>query len=169
MLQGSSRVLIIGYGNSCLGDDGAGPAVIERLESAGLSAAAELTVLHQLLPEYAAQFAEARRVVLVDADAGLPPGELRVRRVSSDANFLLGHRWGPQAVAALARGLYGRVARVTAYTIGGASFEPGETLSPAVATTVGRLARHLAKRLAIWNRAGASSRTDGAGVEPGRA
>jgi len=169
MLQVSSRILVIGYGNSCLGDDGAGPAVVERLGSSGLSGSVELTVLHQLLPECAAEFAAARRVVLVDADAGLGPGELRVRRVASDANFLLGHRWGPQAVAALARGLYGRVAKVTAYTIGGGAFEPGESLSPPVAAAVDRLAHHLVKRLAIWSAVGATSRNHGSGVEPGHA
>lgn len=157
-----SRILVVGYGNSWRGDDGAGPAVIARLESAGLSDAVELVTLHQLLPE-CAQFAEARRVVLVDADAGLHPGELRVRRVSSNAAFLLGHRWGPQAVAALARGLYGRVPKVTAYTLGGASFELAETLSPPVLAAVDRLARHLVKRLTIWN---ASWRTAPCDVEP---
>ena len=37
MNNAPSRILVVGYGNSWRGDDGAGPAVIARLESAGLS------------------------------------------------------------------------------------------------------------------------------------
>lgn len=157
------RVLIIGYGNSWMCDDGAGPAVVERLARAteldALQASGRLRLMScmQLLPELALEWADVDRVVLIDAAIGLAPGALRIHRIEptqsqpipgaagSNAPSLV-HRWSPGTLASLALAMQGRCARIAAYTIGGELFEPGAYLSPQVGQTVTKLAEKLVKR-----------------------
>src|SRR5262245_41264787 len=59
-------VLVIGYGNTLRGEDGIGPAVAEEVAARGLPGV-RVIVAHQLTPELAADIADARLVVFVDA------------------------------------------------------------------------------------------------------
>ncbi len=66
ILHPSSLVLVIGYGNELRGDDGIGPHVVSEL--AALELPGVLTrIVHQLLPELAAELADTCLVIFVDA------------------------------------------------------------------------------------------------------
>jgi hydrogenase maturation protease len=71
--MGSQRILVIGYGNPGRGDDGLGPAFIQRLEELAIPGVT-LESDYQLTIEHAALAAEHDVVVFVDAavDAEFP-------------------------------------------------------------------------------------------------
>lgn len=64
--MGSERILVIGYGNPGRGDDGLGPAFIQRLEELAIPGVT-LESDYQLTIEHAALAAEHDIVVFVDA------------------------------------------------------------------------------------------------------
>jgi Ni,Fe-hydrogenase maturation factor len=76
-----SGVLIVGYGNSLRGDDGAGWHAATRLAADPRLTGARVLARHQLTPELAAEVASASLVVLVDATTDAPPGSVLLRRV----------------------------------------------------------------------------------------
>lgn len=147
----AAPVVVLGFGNPARADDGAGPAVLERLTREVWPPEMELLVAPQLLPEFSERFASAAVVVLVDADAQQPAGRITRYRVRPAASPGGGHRWTAATLAALAVELRGRCAPMVAYTIGAADFSasaPWEfSLSPPVADGVDRLARRLTRRL----------------------
>ena len=141
--RGGRQTLIVGYGNSWMGDDGAGPAVVDRLSRVGaieaqqLAGRLRLLTFLQLLPELAIDFAAVERVVLIDAAIDRSPGVVSLQRVAPTSSApSLGHRWSPGALASLALSMQGRCARICIYTIGGESFEPSRSLSPRVEQAV---------------------------------
>jgi len=150
------RYLLVGYGNPMRSDDGVGPAVarafLDEAETLMGAAAGEVRVVAvpQLVPELAEPFAEAERVVLVDASRGEAPGAVRVRRVepSVSAGEPMIHAYDPSTLAAWAARLYGRAPAVHVVAVGAESFALGEGLTlevaaaiPEVLQTVARLFR----------------------------
>jgi hydrogenase maturation protease len=129
------RVLVIGYGNSLRGDDGAGWHAAAALADDPRLAGADVLACHQLAPELAEDIAHARLVVLVDAcSRGAPPGTVSVRRV--EPGYPLAPTWShnldPAALVGLAETLYGASPPVFLITITGAFFGYGDRLSPPV-------------------------------------
>ncbi len=121
-------VLVLGYGNEMRGDDGAGPFVAARIEAENLHGVVVRTV-RQLTPEIAADLAETRRVVFVDARAG--GEEVLVQRLgATDRDEWCAHRADPAALLALTRAVYGCVPEAWWVTTPGFCFEVGEGLSP---------------------------------------
>lgn len=140
----SSSLLVIGVGNAWRRDDGAGPAVAERL-------AARLTT--RTLPGEGAElleaWREADRVVVVDAmRSGAPVGT--VRRFDALAGPLpaqafphLSHHFGLPEAVEMAR-LLGRLPReLTVFGIEAGDLSFGRGLGPAVADAVSRLAAEI--------------------------
>ena len=130
--------LVIGYGNTLRSDDGAGPKVAAALVGNGAS----VLIRHQLVPELADDLRHRTIVVFVDAAATLAPGSIAIRRIeaataadASDGSGLT-HHVSPQALLLLADRLYGARPSAFLVTIGAASFELGEELSPVVANAV---------------------------------
>jgi Ni,Fe-hydrogenase maturation factor len=77
-----SGVLVVGYGNSLRGDDGAGWHAAARLAADPRLTGARVLARHQLTPELAAEVATASLVVLVDATTDAPPGSVLLGRVN---------------------------------------------------------------------------------------
>lgn len=124
-------VLVVGYGNPLRTDDGAGPAVAERVAADPRMRGVDVRSAHQLTPELAVDAASASLLVLVDAAEGPAPGEVRVRRVeaSDDADPSMTHHLEPQSLLGLARGLFGAAPPTVVVSIGVRSLEVGEQLS----------------------------------------
>jgi hydrogenase maturation protease len=136
-----SGTLIIGYGNRLRTDDGLGWRAIELLTDDRRVAGARLLARHQLTPELAADFAEAALVVLIDADAGAPPGQVTVRQVvaSTAGGPLLSHHVDPPSLVALSHELYGRLPAVYVVGVGALSLGEGDRLSLEVEAAMPRL------------------------------
>ncbi len=127
-------VLVVGYGNPLRTDDGAGPAVAERVAADPRMAGVDVRTAHQLTPELAVDAASASLLILVDAAEGPPPGEVSVRHVeaSGDADPSMTHHLEPQSLLGLALGLFGAAPPTVVISIGVRSLEVGEQLTPEV-------------------------------------
>jgi hydrogenase maturation protease len=136
-------LLVIGYGNELLGDDGVGPAVARAVENwPGVTA----IVSHGLTPELAQPIAEADRVVFVDAHAG--SHEVVVVEVLPAAAPGLGHASDPGWLLALAESLWGRRPRAWLIAVPAENFDLGEGLSPRAERGVQAALREVARLVA---------------------
>jgi hydrogenase maturation protease len=135
-----SRVLIIGFGNPLRGDDGAGWHAAERLRDIVSSPEIEIRAVHQLAPEIAEDLSRADTAIFIDAAVDLEPGAVHRRRVTPvPVPTAFTHFASPTALLGSAQALYGRAPEAHLYTIGVASLELGERLSPAVEQAVARV------------------------------
>ena len=155
-------VLVIGYGNLLRSDDGVGATIVSRLAAvfSGEARCAFVTA-HQLAPEMAAQAAEARRVLFVDASVECGAGRVRVRRLSGPgvagrgdggAAGPLGHSVSPEAILEICKALYDQAPRAWSVGVGVSNLAVGDRLSPAVSRAANRLCRRLAFRIRRWCR-----------------
>ena len=117
------NTLVIGYGNTLRGDDGAGPYVAR-------SAGPDAIACHQLTPELAEPISRARQVIFVDAHVGVPAGQLVVESVAPRETAGV-HRFNPETLLALSQQVYGHAPAALLIGIGAESFDLGEKLSPA--------------------------------------
>ncbi len=128
-------LLVIGYGNPLRSDDGVGQHVAEQFAARTNGRQdVEILALHQLAPELAEPISRAHLVIFVDASADTTPGFVLYRTVTptrAQGNTFT-HNTSPEGLLAGARDLYGACPEGLLITIGGASFELGETLSAPV-------------------------------------
>lgn len=126
-------VLVVGVGNPLRGDDGIGPAVAIALHEELSAAGAVVLELHQLTPEIALDLAAARLLVLVDAAADRPAGEVSVEPLEPDGEDHggsgLSHGIDVHSLLAMAELLYRARPRAVLVSVGAASFEPGVAFS----------------------------------------
>jgi hydrogenase maturation protease len=118
-----NKTLIIGYGNSLRGDDGAGPLVARAFGPGAIAA-------NQLTPELAEPIASAGLVIFVDADATLEPGNVRrVDVCASSDDGPLEHHASPANLLRIAADVYGATPRAVLISIGGEEFGLRQGLS----------------------------------------
>ena len=148
-----SQVLIIGYGNPLRGDDGVGWHAAQRLARSLADRDVAIQTTHQLTPEMAEAVSRAARVIFLDAACDQRPGEIALRTVQPDPapSEMFSHQLTPELLLALAKRLYGSCPEAVLLTVGAASFECGETLSPAVASALPALLEqvHTASRMGL--------------------
>jgi hydrogenase maturation protease len=127
------EILIVGYGNSLRGDDGLGRRAAELLADDPRLAGARVLSQHQLTPELALDISTASVVVLIDASTEAP-GAISVRQVepTPDAGSASSHHVSPATLGALAAELYGAAAPMFVVSVGAASMDVGDGLSPDV-------------------------------------
>ena len=139
------RVLVIGVGNRFRGDDAAGPAVAEGLDSEGIDAIEHAGDGMQLM----ALWDGADRVIIVDAmRGGLAPGTIQrfdavLERLDETTFTHFSHEIGVAAGVELARTLGRLPSRLIVYGIEGRSFGLGDALSPDVARAVKETVRRI--------------------------
>jgi hydrogenase maturation protease len=129
-------VLVIGYGNPLRSDDGLGWHAAEMLARDPRLAGADVRWQHQLTPELAHDFSQARLVVLIDVSVDEAPGAISVRRLEAPAGKVGStstHHTDPASLVALARELWGAEPDVFVVSVGAESLEVGEALTPTVA------------------------------------
>jgi len=130
----SGGALIVGYGNALRSDDGLGWHAAARLAEDPRLAGAHVVWQHQLTPELAVDVSNASLVVLIDASDGEEAGAISVRRL--DPTLAAGSAWShhlePAELVALARELWGASPPVFVVSVGVASLDVGDSLSPAV-------------------------------------
>jgi hydrogenase maturation protease len=130
----TGRALVIGFGNTLRTDDGVGRYAAERLAADRRLAGATVIAIHQLAPELAIDVARANLLVLVDAGRGPAAGAFTIDRLerSDGPSARWSHQFGPAGLVALAEDLCGYAPPAYVVTVGVASVEAGDHLSPAV-------------------------------------
>ena len=167
-------VLVIGYGNPLLSDDGVGWHAAASLAAALLAgdsrlAGVEILARHQLTPELALDISGASLVIFVDAVANEPPGSIAVRQLAGagpapgssapgagSAPGATSHHVGPAVLLAMARDLYGATPDAFVVGVGVADMEVGEALTRAVAAALPAVADSVAGLVAAHRRSGAA-------------
>jgi hydrogenase maturation protease len=146
----AAGILIVGFGNRLMADDGAGPAVIERLWTMGLPPVARAEQGESDALRLAGLWRGEEQVWLVDALlGGGEPGSLR--RLGHEELLALPQRHAtahhlslPESLRWLAVAQAGMAGvRYRLWGITPARVEPVEGLSPAVAEAVEIVAREL--------------------------
>lgn len=133
------RAIVIGAGNAWRRDDGAGPAVAERLADRCCT-----LVLPGEGTELIEAWSAAERVIVVDAmRSGAPPGTLKVfdaiaEPLPGGAFCCLSHSFGLAEAVELARVLGRLPPRLEVWGIEAADLSQGPGLTPAVADAVDR-------------------------------
>jgi hydrogenase maturation protease len=130
-------LLIIAYGNTLRGDDGAGPALGELIERCcrQRSVEAQLLVCHQLTPELVAELIDPGIAQVLFCDARIPiPGDdnrgITFKPLeAAGGNTTLGHHLSPQTLLLLAKGLYQCEIPAWQVTVPGYTFEVGQSFS----------------------------------------
>lgn len=125
----SGTILVIGYGNELRGDDGLGPRVAQDISAANFPGVQVRSVC-QLVPELAAEVAEARMVIFVDA--AVDPDRITVELTPMtvhEATDWSTHIADPRTLIALTRTVYGRTPEAWWLTVPGQNFGFGEGLS----------------------------------------
>jgi len=142
--------LVIGYGNVLRSDDGVGWHVAERLDNDPRFDGVTVLQRHQLTPELSLDVSRADLVVLVDASQGHPAGTFTIERVSAveHSTTTWSHRMEPATLVGLAQELYGHSPEVHLVSVGVASLDVGDRLSPALEAAVPRVVDAMAELLA---------------------
>jgi hydrogenase maturation protease len=146
----SGRKLLLACGNSLRGDDGVGWKIAEAVEVEQDAADVKVIITQQFTPELAEAIRDADTVVFVDAAANTAAGEVTLLRLTPAAELprLLTHHMPPDSLLTLTQDLYGKLpARAFAVTVGGASFELGETITETVAAAIPRAVAMVRKLL----------------------
>jgi hydrogenase maturation protease len=125
-------ILVVGYGNALRTDDGFGWHAAELLAADPRLDGATVLARHQLTPELALDFSRATFVILLDVCHGPPPATFTIERVERAGRdgTTWSHHLDPASLVALAHELYGRAPDVCLVSVGAASFEVGDQLSP---------------------------------------
>ena len=142
-----SDTIIIGFGNTLRGDDGAGVRAAELIRDAFPEI--DVITLHELQPELAEKISYYRTVVFIDACAG--GTALTCARIDADPYGKPddSHNQSPARLLAVSNSLYNHSPDLAVVVgIPATQFEFGETLSPTTALMlpecvplVGRLMR----------------------------
>ena len=147
------RTLIQCIGNRLGRDDGAGPAVADRLRRQSFPARTDIREHWGEGSELMQEWDRAKRVILVDAAAsGATPGTIhrfdaRVQAIPKGFCYYSTHRFGVAEAVELARVLGQLPKEIYLYAIEGTDFGNGEELSPAVAEAVENLSADILKQL----------------------
>ena len=134
MASASPATLLLCIGNALRGDDGVAHRVGEAVEDLRLPALT-IVLTHQLLPEHAYLLSESDSVIFLDCSVDTTPGAVTTLPLNSAAELprILTHHLGPDSLLRMAADLYQRTpAHATLITIGAASLDLGEQLSPTV-------------------------------------
>lgn len=129
------KTLVIGYGNPLRSDDAAGLHVARAV----IDSRFQVIETYQLTPEFAEDISTFERVIFVDCDVELAPGEVRVRPVEPTAHADT-HLQSPGDLLRLAHDLYGARPEALFVGVGPENMDLGETLSPSVDAAVQRAA-----------------------------
>jgi len=130
-----NQILVIGYGNTLRGDDGAGVAAAERI--ARRFPQVDVMTVHQLQPELAETIAWYSTVFFVDASVSARDIEMTPLAHLPGARPEGTHASTPATLVALSNELYGRVPdTVFLGAIPASSFEHAESFSRLTAEKV---------------------------------
>ncbi len=122
-------ILVIGYGNELRGDDGLGPLVAKAVAAANIPGVRVLTA-RQLLPEFAAELAQARLVVFVDASEVWSEKGIEIRPLAvEDTTDWCTHHADPCTLLALTQAICGQTPEAWWLMVSGRNFNFGERLS----------------------------------------
>lgn len=147
-MTASGPILVIGYGNTLRGDDGAGVVAAARIRDRG-QPGVQVILAQQLAPELAEPLAAAAIVFFMDAGIGQAESPVVIAPVcpqSAEGDWT--HTSNPGRLLALAETLFGRSPQAWLVTISGQHFTLNEHLSPHTSAAVAEAVALIEDRIA---------------------
>jgi len=133
-------VLVIGYGNSLRGDDGAGVAAAEQLRDMTHNNLVRVLTCQQLTPELAQEMSKVDRVIMIDAAEGETPGQIRVSKIEpDDGSATFTHELRPSTLLACSQELYGKSPATFLVSVTGYTFDFSDELSDTLTRALPRV------------------------------
>jgi hydrogenase maturation protease len=120
--------LIIGYGNTLRGDDGAGPHVAEAAAAMNFPGV-RVQVCPLLAPELADPISQSRAVIFVDAAVDAPQEVRLVKLLPAESAQIISHAADPRTLLALARDVFGHAPEAWCLTVPAVKFDFGGEFS----------------------------------------
>jgi hydrogenase maturation protease len=150
--RSSSRLLIIGYGNSLRGDDGVGWQIADQLARLVGDSATVLTA-HQLTPELAEPLSGTDLAVFIDACYEGQPGTWTCETIRPDPNpsHTFTHYFTPANLLSYTGAVFGVSPKALLVSVAGGSFDYSQELSLTVAAIVPEIVASVSE----WWNAGA--------------
>jgi hydrogenase maturation protease len=124
-----NRCAVIGFGNPLRQDDGMGWRAAELVEAGLKEGAAEISICHQLTPEFATKLEHAPLVIFLDAAVDQAPGEVTRRPVEPDGQFVSSHSLTPGQLLRLAQLIYGSSPPAILISGGAMEMNSGDSLT----------------------------------------
>jgi len=131
----AARALVLACGNTLRSDDGVGWHIARAVDENPPHSALTVIMAQQFLPEHAVAISEADAVVFVDCSAVTAPGIVTTMTITPAEKLprILTHHLDPASLLKMAEDLYAhRPAKAVAVTVGAASFDLSEKLTPVV-------------------------------------
>lgn len=142
--------VLLACGNSLREDDGVALRIAEAAQQSIPATQLRIIAAQQWTPELAAELADARLAIFVDANAADEPGAIRVAPIKARGEQVETHRLDPATILGLAEALCGRAPEhAVLLTIGASSFGYGEQMSRAVCDAIPKAVRLAATLTAI--------------------
>lgn len=130
-MKTDQKILLVGIGNNCRGDDGLGWKFVELVESMGLDFM-DYEYRHQLQVEDAALISEYEVVYFIDASYEKMDKGFELRQCeASDEEQVSSHAQSPGTILKLANNLYKKFPEAYVLAIGGEEWELQTSLSEA--------------------------------------
>lgn len=129
------HILIFGYGNTLRSDDALGYlAALTLADEFSSLPAVSVIPCQQLGPEYVEDLHAADLAIFIDADSTTAPGEITCTPVTPQQQDpgSMTHHFPPAVLLGMCQALYGGVPQAYLYSVGAASFDLGESLTPLV-------------------------------------
>jgi hydrogenase maturation protease len=126
--SGQSQLLVLGYGNVLLGDDGLGPYIAEQVAGWKIPGVRALAV-PLLTPELAAELTAAELAVFVDASLAITGHPQLIPLIPAPTSAGLGHALTPAGLLALAQAVFGQCPPAWILGVPAADFSLGENFS----------------------------------------
>ena len=121
--------LVIGYGNTLRGDDGAGVVAARRVRA--LIPDVDVLVVHELQPELVETISQRQSVIFLDAATGVEKLVCATIDSSTSVPPMNSHLFTPAQLLALSQSLYGRApGSVHLIGIPASDFSYSEEISP---------------------------------------
>jgi hydrogenase maturation protease len=143
-----ARILIVGIGNRLRSDDGVGWQLASELSREVGRDDVHIISTQQLAPEVAEIASRAQRVLFVDAATKSEPGTLNFSQITPASSSRHSHELTPAGVLKLAQDLYDRCPPAYLLTIGGESFDTGDSLSASVVAALPEAKAEIARFIA---------------------
>ena len=131
-------VLILGYGNTLRSDDGLGVVAANLLAERLPEGNIKIITSQQLGPEMVEDLRESHLAIFIDAGITNAPGESSCTPLFPQTEVPTGvsHHFTPGTLLALCQTFYGKAPEAYLYSVGAASFDLGEALTPTVQAAI---------------------------------
>ncbi len=139
--------LIIGYGNTLMGDDGFGIHIVEKLQTKVNNPNINFILTYQLTPELSFEIKDFKKVIFIDASYGTPNFSIACPIMSDVNSTLISHHLNPKLLIDTTNELFNIDIEFEIYSVLVEKFKMQEQLSIEMNNPLNQILEYLKKDL----------------------